>query len=123
MLASSRALPRPVVIVVADIVVEEEAVFKGWRRGKNVWERCSEVSIEELDLPDGILWRLSNHGILTIGQLLLMTQEDLSRVAMGGMHHFGASTIEKIQRALEAKGLPRLPKYVPLNKIRGEDRR
>jgi hypothetical protein len=51
-----------------------------------------------------------------------MTEDDLRHVPCGGTQHFGKRKIEEIQSALVNLGLPRLPRYVPLNKIRGEER-
>lgn len=77
------------------------------------WSDFGEVPIEELGVPRHITRRLRRVGIDTIGKLEGQSEDSLSRISLLGTYSFGAVRIGTIQQALEALGLPRLPKDPP----------
>jgi DNA-directed RNA polymerase alpha subunit len=69
------------------------------------YQKLYEAPIGELEIPDYLVRRLRRNGILTIGQLSSLTQEDLNR-----FYWVGKGSIEQIQNALAALGLKRIPR-------------
>jgi DNA-directed RNA polymerase alpha subunit len=72
------------------------------------WDKWLDVSVENLDLPCPIVRRLANVGILTVGHLGSITEEDLRRI-----YWFGKGSIERVNWALAQVNLPPLPKHIP----------
>ncbi|MBW6431731.1 hypothetical protein K0A96_00925 [Patescibacteria group bacterium] len=74
-------------------------------RSCRMYQKLYEAPIGELDIPDCLVRRLRRNGVLTIGQLSSLTQEDLGR-----FYWVGKGSIEQIQIALVARGLKRIPR-------------
>lgn len=77
-------------------------------------EYLMDVSIEELDLPDHLIKDLRDHGLLTVGQLLSTTEEDLQRIHKSPRQTWGKRSVAKVQQALAKAGYARIPRFIPV---------
>lgn len=75
-------------------------------------EYYSEMLVEDLDIPDALARRLCRRGIITVGQLLTMSEADVRG------YWIGEGSLRKIQAAIMALGLEPLGKYAPRQTIR-----
>lgn len=77
----------------------------------NLWDAYEGELIAETELPENIKRRLIVYGITTVGDLKDKSEDFLSRIPLVGSYSFGAKRIEWVQKMLQSRGLPRLPRY------------
>lgn len=82
------------------------------RRELSGAEYYSEMLVEDLDIPDALARRLCRRGIITVGQLLTMSEADVRG------YWIGEGSIRKIQAAIMAIGLEPLGRNAPRQTIR-----
>jgi hypothetical protein len=81
-------------------------------RGKNQAEAYADMLVEDLNIPDALARRLTGRGIITVGQLLTMCENDIRG------YWIGKGSIQKIQSALTQLGFEPLGRNAPRQKIR-----
>lgn len=75
-----------------------------------------EMSVETLEITDADKTALLRNGIYTIHQLSQLSVRELG-MKIRKNQTFGPKAIERVQTALEKKGLPRLPEVIPRSKL------
>ena len=86
---------------------------RGDIRGMHYVEICADMLVEDLNIPDALARRLCKRGVVTVGQLLTMSVDDLLRG-----YWIGKGSIQRIQNAIRELGLEPLGQHAPRQSIR-----
>jgi len=82
-------------------------------RGKNQAEIYADLLVEDLAIPNALARRLCRMGIVTVGQLIGVSVDDLAR-----SYWIGRGSIASIQKALVEIGLEPLGVHAPRRTIK-----